>query len=93
MKAGYFEDNKFIESNVGLHQGNVTSLILNNIYLHELDVFMKNLCHDFRKGKTRRKSPAYRRIMYLIRKETDIDSVKKVRRLLWTVDSKEPLDP
>jgi hypothetical protein len=51
MKAGYFEDNKFIESNVGVLQGDVTSLNLNNIYLHELDVFMNNLYHDFRKGK------------------------------------------
>lgn len=93
MKAGYFEDDKFIESNVGLFQGNVTSPILNNIYLHELDVFMKNLCDDFRKGEKRKKSPAYRRILYLMNKETDIDSIKKLRRQLWAVDSKDPLDP
>lgn len=93
MKAGYFEDDKFIESNVGLFQGNVSSPILNNIYLHELDVFMKNLCDDFRKRKKRKKSSAYRRILYLINKETDIDSIKKLRRDLWTVDSKDPLDP
>jgi group II intron reverse transcriptase/maturase len=93
MKAGYLEDGKFVESNVGLFQGNITSPILNNIYLHELDVFMKNLCDNFRKGKERKKSPVYRRITYLMSKETDIDSIKKLRRQLWTVDSKDHLDP
>mmetsp|Transcript_26771 Transcript_26771/g.67145 ORF Transcript_26771/g.67145 Transcript_26771/m.67145 type:complete len:748 (-) Transcript_26771:2020-4263(-) len=93
MKAGYFEDGKFSESNLGLFQGNVISPILNNIYLHELDVFMENLGAEFRKGKKRRKSSAYRRISYLMSKETDNDSIRKLRRQLWTVDSKDPLDP
>jgi retron-type reverse transcriptase len=92
MKAGCFEDDTFTEFNVDLFRGNVGSPILNNIYLHELDVFMKNLCDDFRKGKKRKKSPAYQKILHLIDKETDVDSIKKLRRLLWTVNSKDPLD-
>lgn len=82
MKAGYFEDDKFIELNAGLFQRNVTSPILNNIYFHELDVFMKNLCDDFRKSDKCNKSSAYRRIFYLMSRETDIDLIKKLRRQL-----------
>lgn len=93
IKDGFFEDGKFKESNIGLFQGNVTSPILNNVYLHELDVFMFELCVSFNKGKTRRKSPIYRRISYLMEKETDLDSIKKLRRELWKVDSKDGLDP
>jgi group II intron reverse transcriptase/maturase len=93
LKAGFFEDGKFKEANVGLFQGNITSPILNNVYLHELDLFMAELCASFNKGKTRRKSPIYRRISYLMGKETDPQSIKKLRRELWKVDSKDPLDP
>ena len=93
IKAGFFEDGVFKESNIGLFQGNVTSPILNNVYLHELDVFMAELCDSFNKGKTRRKCPIYRRILYLMEKETDSGAIKKLRRELWKVDSKDALDP
>merc|ERR1712085_124476 len=60
-------------------------------YFHELDVFMKNLCDDFRKSDKCNKSSAYRRIFYLMSRETDIDLIKKLRRQLGTMDSKNPL--
>jgi len=47
MKAGYVEKGKFFESNIGLFQGNITSPILNNIYLHELDLYMDGLNQPF----------------------------------------------
>ena len=55
IKAGFVEDGVFKESNKGLFQGNVASPILNNVYLHELDVFMNVLCEDFSSGDSRRK--------------------------------------
>lgn len=84
---------KFHESNVRIFQGNVTSPILNNIYLHELDLFMSSLCDSFNKGKTRRKSPIYRAITYQMSKLSDSKKVKDLRRKLWKVNSKDPLDP
>jgi group II intron reverse transcriptase/maturase len=39
-KAGYVEDYKFIDSDLGVPQGGVLSPILSNIYLHEFDLFM-----------------------------------------------------
>jgi group II intron reverse transcriptase/maturase len=39
-RAGYVEDYKFIDSNLGVPQGGVLSPLLSNIYLHEFDLFM-----------------------------------------------------
>ena len=64
IKAGFVDDRTFKESNKGLFQGNITSPILNNVYLHELDVFMDKLCEEFTLGSRRGKSPVYRRIQY-----------------------------
>jgi group II intron reverse transcriptase/maturase len=94
IKAGYMEDDKFVASNKGLFQGNVTSPILNNIYLHQLDLFMSDLIESFNQNKNRRKSPDFRRIEYQMEKATgDIPTLKKLRKELWKVNSKDPFDP
>jgi group II intron reverse transcriptase/maturase len=94
IKAGYMEDKKFVVSNKGLFIGNVTSPILNNIYLHQLDLFMSDLIESFNKGKNRKKSPAFRRIQYLMEKSTgNITKLKKFRKELWKINSKDPFDP
>jgi len=93
IKAGFIEDGVFKESNLGLFQGNITSPILNNVYLHELDVFMDELCDDFTSGKYRRRSSFFRNILYRMEKETDIEEIKKLRKELWQVQSKDPMDP
>jgi hypothetical protein len=84
---------KFYPSNLGLFQGNVTSPILNNIYLHEFDLFMSSLMNSFNKGKIRRKSSIYRKIQYEMSKLDDPKKIKILRRKLWKVNSKDPLDP
>jgi group II intron reverse transcriptase/maturase len=93
LKAGFVEDGKFHESNLGIFQGNITSPILNNIYLHDLDLFMLSLCESFNKEKYRRKNPVYRNILYKISKLDDTSKIKALRRDLWKVCSKDPLDP
>ena len=93
LKAGFVEDGKFHESNLGIFQGNITSPILNNIYLHDLDLFMLSLCESFNKGKSHRKNPVYRNILYKISKLDDTSKIKALRRDLWKVCSKDPLDP
>jgi group II intron reverse transcriptase/maturase len=93
IKAGFVEDGVFKESNKGLFQGNVTSPILNNVYLHELDVFMEELCENFTSGRSRRKSSLFKNIQYMIEKETDVERKKKICRELWQVQSKDPMDP
>lgn len=93
IKAGYIDNGEFFESNVGLFQGNITSPILNNIYLHEFDLFMSSLTNSFKKGKNRRKSPVYRKIQYEISKLVDPKEIKTLRKKLWKTNSKDPLDP
>jgi len=94
IKAGYMEDGKFFASNKGLFQGNITSPILNNVYLHELDLFMVKLIESFNQGKYRRKSPVFRQICYQMEKAVgDSSTLRKLRRKLWKVDSKDPFDP
>jgi group II intron reverse transcriptase/maturase len=94
IKAGYVENGKFFESNIGIFQGNITSPILNNIYLHELDVFMAGLIKPFYRGKQRKKNPVYRRFQYLMEKAAgDLSTLKKLRKQRRRIISKDPFDP
>lgn len=93
IKAGYVENGKFFESNIGLFQGNITSPILNNVYLHELDSFMDGLINLFTCGKRRKKNPAYRRFSYLMEKAADDSfTIKNLRKQRRKLNSKDPFD-
>lgn len=93
MKAGYVEKGKFFESNIGLFQSNITSLILNNVYLHELDLYMDGLINFFHLGKRRKKNPEYRRFQHLMEKADDDSSkIKSFRKQRRKVNSKDPFD-
>ena len=92
IKAGFKENKKFFQSDKGLFQGNVTSPILNNIYLHEFDLFVSSFGKSFYKGKERRKPPTYRKIQYEMSKLNDSKNLRIMRRKLWKVDSKDPMD-
>ena len=94
IKAGYKENDKLVFSNKGLFQGNVTSPILNNIYLHQLDLFIFETAKTFVQGKNRKKFSKFRRLTYQMEKAAgDIPMLKKLRRKLWKVNSKDPFDP
>ena len=53
LKAGYAEDWKWSSTWSGTPQGGIVSPILANIYLHELDMFMKDMIICFNKGTRR----------------------------------------
>jgi group II intron reverse transcriptase/maturase len=75
LDAGYLEDWTYHSTYSGVPQGSIVSPILANIYLHELDLFMKNLKEQFDQGKRRKKYPAYHRHTERIRhlrKKTDM---------------------
>lgn len=93
ITAGYMYKGDFIHSDVGIFQGNVNSPILNNIYLHELDLFMESLSKSFDKGKSRKASPVYSKLLYKKSKLDDVNQIKRVRRELWKIPSKDPRDP
>lgn len=93
IKAGYVENGKFFESNIGLFQGNITSPILNNVYLHELGLFRDRLINLFPCGKRRKKNPAYKRLSYLMEKAAgDSSTIKNLRKQRRKLNSKDPFD-
>jgi group II intron reverse transcriptase/maturase len=94
IKAGFVVLGKTTTGQVvGTPQGSVLSPLLSNIFLHELDVFMDGLLSQHNLGKTRRKNPEYRKLQYEISKTTDTETLKSLRRKLWTLDSKDSMDP
>jgi hypothetical protein len=74
LDAGYLEDWSYHGTYSGVPQGSIVSPILANIYLHELDLFMRNLKEEFDQGEKRKKHPAYHRYterIRLLRKKRD----------------------
>src|SRR6266568_1581855 len=61
LDAGYLEDWTYHTTYSGVPQGSIVSPILANVYLHELDCFMKTLKENFDQGKKRSKNSAYNR--------------------------------
>lgn len=93
MKTGYVEKEKFSESNISLFQGNITSPILNNVYFHELDLYMDELINFFHFGKRRKKKPIYKRFHSLVEKvEGDSSKIKNLRKQRDKVSSKDFFD-
>jgi group II intron reverse transcriptase/maturase len=62
LKAGYMKDWKYFNTYSGTPQGGTVSPILSNIYLNELDKFMKEYQTNFNQGQKRTRNKEYRAI-------------------------------
>ena len=109
LRAGYLEVNKpssstFRGGGRGTPQGSIVSPILVNIYLHELDIFMKDKCLNLPTSHKRIRTPASealdnkiqvikRRLPSLALKKREkeeerLDSVKALKPLITKTSSK-----
>ncbi len=61
LDAGYLEDWTYHTTYSGVPQGSIVSPILANVYLHELDLFIKEMKKRFEQGKRRKKNRLYHR--------------------------------
>lgn len=61
LNAGYMEDWKFQNTFSGTPQGGIISPILANIYLDQLDKYVRELKMEFDKGTKRAVNPEYRK--------------------------------
>ncbi len=97
LKAGYLDDWVFHATYSGTPQGGVVSPILANIYLHELDQFLRGLKARFDKGTRRAENPRYRNLtisIYARRRRIDRlkaqgreDEIEKVQRKIKELEA------
>lgn len=95
LRAGYLEDFKVITTSLrGAPQGGVVSPILSNIYLHELDKYIRMLRQEFYKGKYRATNPLYSkwRAKYNYWKTKDTELSNRYYCLSNSVSAKDPYD-
>lgn len=62
LNAGYMEDWVFHKTYSGTPQGGIISPILANIYLDQLDKYMKDYAANFNIGKEKKRNPEYRKL-------------------------------
>jgi len=84
VNAGYVNNGKYENNNLGVPQGGVLSPLLSNIYLHEFDIFMQELCktHSNFSKRVSKQNPDYeslrRRVKRLKYNEDTLSSFDKV---------------
>src|SRR6266568_7869062 len=77
LDAGYLENWTYYATYSGVPQGSICAPILANVYLHELDLFMKDMKDRFEKGKKRKKNLIYNRYTNTIKRlRKEIDDLK-----------------
>lgn len=91
-KAGYIDPQGFVNSDEGTQQGSVLSPLLCNIYLHELDVFIKNTLASIQGPNSRRKiNPEYSKICRKITLASEErKELIKQRRVISSKDIHDP---
>src|SRR3989442_13907000 len=77
LDAGYLEDWTYHATYSGVPQGSICAPILANVYLHELDLFKKDMKERLEKGKKRKKNLIYNRYTNTIKRlRKEIDDLK-----------------
>lgn len=96
LKAGYMEFRQVHNSLTGTPQGGIVSPILANIYLHELDVFMEQICDRETTERSRRKNAVYQKLnitRFYARKKGDYEQAEALLKQMRTMHAQDPFDP
>lgn len=97
LKAGYMEDKRIFHPLTGTPQGGIVSPILANIYLHELDEFMQELCAKHSTdAKQRRHYEPYEKLKmarFYARKRGEYQHADQLIKQMRTLPSQDPCDP
>jgi group II intron reverse transcriptase/maturase len=96
LKAGYLEFHQVRNSLTGTPQGGLVSPILANVYLHELDIFMEELCRvKSSKKKRKQADPLSERLSCQrekAQKAGDYETADKFPREMRQIHSVNPMD-
>lgn len=99
LNAGYMDlHGTKKDSLIGSPQGGIISPILANVYLHELDEFVKDLQASLEKGKEKQDNPEYLRLSqrkgyFLKRGETRSKAFKQLVKRMRATPSRQVNDP
>jgi retron-type reverse transcriptase len=94
IQTGYIYNNQIFRKISGLHQGNIVSPILNEIYLSKFDKFIRRINAKITIGLRKKKNPIYRSLQYQISNVKSNKSLKKkLRSKLWNTKSVLNVDP
>lgn len=79
VKVGYVNNGNYYASSLGVPQGGIISPLLSNIYLHEFDLFMKNLCEKYtdKSKRVSKPNPMYTKLRSNIKKLEKIKILNK----------------
>jgi retron-type reverse transcriptase len=96
LKAGYLEFHQVHNSLIGTPQGGLISPVLANVYLHELDMFMEELCREKSSKKKRKQAnPLYKKLGYQrkqAQKAGDYETADKLLQEMRQIHSVNPMD-
>lgn len=93
LKNPFVDKGILVKPKKGIFQGSPLSPLLCNIYLHEMDLFIKVLFEDYSLGTYRRKVPQYPKIQYdLYKSSLSISERKELNKPLKVILSKDSVD-